>query len=348
MEFVLCTGASLCVLAPGLFAMATRDRTALFLRYREEACALHGSPSRLRSRAPTHPSDDGGTPPTSFSAPVKRARTGTQEPAWLHTYRDLVGDLAEIDKTLTGLSALFAKHLLPSFGDGDHSALELQISTLSGELTQMLHGAEEKIRGIGKASQHGDDEALVRRNVQKRFANELQEMSMTFRRKQKEYLSELQGQREAVGEAESVIGSSSASASASRGAPMQGSSSVLVDLGDERGLRGSTFSDAQVVREDDHSEMAAERSREITKIAANINDLATIVKDLATLVVDQGTVLDRVDYNVEEVRVTTKNAVRELKIADRYQRKRHAFWCIVFLAIGCGFMLCLLLLKWFG
>lgn len=322
--------------------MATRDRTALFLRYREEATALHGTSSHLRARAQAN---DGSNLSSSLPKPVKRARTGAPDPPWLHMYRDLVGDLAEIDKTLSRLSSLFAKHLLPSFGDGDHSALELQISTLSGEFTQMLHGAEERIRGIGNAGE-SDEAAVVRRNIQKRFATELQEMSVTFRKKQKEYLSELRGQREAVGDSSEIMGGFSGSA-ASLTTSVAGDS-VLVDLGDDRGLHGTTFSNEQIVRESDHSTIAEERAREIAKIAANINDLATIVKDLSALVVDQGTILDRVDYNVEEVRITTKNAVRELKIAERYQRKRHAFWCIVFLAIGCGLMLCLLLLKWFS
>lgn len=316
--------------------MATRDRTALFLRYREEARALHGEPQKpLRSRS-RPPADSAPAPrnlpnPPSISASVKRSRTGLQEPAWLHMYRDLVGDVAEVEKALSRLSALYAKHLLPSFGDGDHAAVEAAILELASELTQMLHSAEGKIRHIG-AAPDGDGDALVRRNVQKRFATQLQDLSMAFRRKQKEYLRELQGQREVTGET---------------GAAGGAAADVRVDfLGEGRGGGGTAFADAQVYRVDE--EANDERTREIAKIAANINDLATIVKELATLVVDQGTILDRVDYNVEEVRSTTRDAVRELRIADRYQRKRHAFWCIIFLAIGCGVMLCLLLLKWFG
>jgi syntaxin 16 len=320
--------------------MATRERTALFLRYREEARALHGEPSRLRSRSrlPANGAPEAAAPP--LPGPVKRARTGAQEPEWLFIYKDLVGDMAEVDKTLTRLSALYARHLLPSFGDGDHAALEADIRALAAELTRMLHGAESKVRHVGAAAEAGD-EALVRRNVQKRFATQLQDLSMTFRRKQKDYLSELRGQREAVGDG-------SPTADGGIGVDASGSTGVLVDLGDSRSFGGTAFADAQLERVDDRSALAEGRAREIAKIAANINDLASIVKDLATLVVDQGTLLDRVDYNVEEVQATTKDAVRELRIADRYQRKRHAFWCIVFLAIGCGVMLCLLLLRWFG
>lgn len=313
--------------------MASRDRTALFLRYREEASALHGSPAKLRSRNAAAGGVAEGAKPHAGSV-VRRARTGSQEPEWMFIHKDLMGDIAEIETTLNRLSSLYAKHLLPSFGDGDHAALESDIRVLATELTQMVHGAEGKIRRIGAKTDAGDD-ALVRRNVQKRFATQLQDFSMTFRRKQKDYLSELQGQRDAIG-----------------------SSSVAIDLHCEMEptdaqesarLRESSAANSQVRSEHEDSRLAAEeRSREISKIAANINDLASIVKDLATLVVDQGTVLDRVDYNVEEVRTTTKDAVRELRIADRYQKKRHAFWCIVILSVACGILFCLLLLKWFS
>lgn len=305
-------------------SMATRDRTALFLRYREEASALHSGPTTLRSRS--HPSSTSPSDTKSLSdSTVKRARTGNQEPGWLFIHKDLVGDIAEIEKTLVRLSALYSKHLLPSFGEGDHAALESDIRVLASELTQMLHGAEGKIRHIGTTS-NADDDALVRRNVQKRYATQLQDFSMTFRRKQKEYLSELQGQREAIG-----------------------ANSVAIDFENQNQPGGSRNADLDLQLQRDRKVdnfAAEERSQEIAKIAANINDLASIVKDLATLVVDQGTVLDRVDYNVEEVCTTTKDAVRELRIADRYQRKRHAFWCIVILAIACGILFCMLLLKW--
>ena len=43
------------------------------------------------------------------------------------------------------------------------------------------------------------------------------------------------------------------------------------------------------------------RDQEIQHIARSIEELSQIFKELAVLVIDQGTVLDRIDFNMEQV-----------------------------------------------
>jgi len=57
-----------------------------------------------------------------------------------------------------------------------------------------------------------------------------------------------------------------------------------------------------------------QREREITDIAKGIIELADIFKELQTMVIDQGTMLDRIDYNVERMTVDVKAADKELTV----------------------------------
>ena len=65
------------------------------------------------------------------------------------------------------------------------------------------------------------------------------------------------------------------------------------------------------------------RDREITEIAKSIAQLAELFKDLSSLVIDQGTLLDSVEYNIEQTSVHVAEAVTELKIAARYVFNHH-------------------------
>ena len=63
------------------------------------------------------------------------------------------------------------------------------------------------------------------------------------------------------------------------------------------------------------------RDRELREIAKSISQLAELFKDLSALVIDQGTVLDSVEYNIEQTAVQMEDAVRELDTATKYVRK---------------------------
>lgn len=58
----------------------------------------------------------------------------------------------------------------------------------------------------------------------------------------------------------------------------------------------------------------AQREREINDIAKGIIELSDIFRELQTMIIDQGTMLDRIDYNIERMATEVKSADKELKV----------------------------------
>jgi syntaxin 16 len=59
----------------------------------------------------------------------------------------------------------------------------------------------------------------------------------------------------------------------------------------------------------------------------------------------QGTVLDRIDFNIEQAADRVGAAVVELNKANEYQKKSKTMMCIYLLLLLCGVMVIILILK---
>jgi syntaxin 16 len=101
----------------------------------------------------------------------------------------------------------------------------------------------------------------------------------------------------------------------------------------------------QRLRHDPNEALIAQREREIEDIAQGIIELANIFQELQSMVIDQGSMLDRIDYNVERMAADVKEADKELKVASGYQRKSIKRKIMLLLAILIAGVFILLSLK---
>lgn len=181
---------------------------------------------------------------------------------------------------------------------------------------------------------------VVTKNIQKSLAKKLQEASLEFRSSQREYMHTLKAQKENGG-----LGVGG----------QNGLNNILSELVEEseRDLKkvslmssaGGGFTEEQLLELEIEEAIVNERDQEITHIAQNIEELSQIFKELAVLVIDQGTLLDRIDYNMEQVVERTSQGVTQLMKAEENQKSSTSFRCIVILLVLIFLMLLILIFK---
>ena len=86
----------------------------------------------------------------------------------------------------------------------------------------------------------------------------------------------------------------------------------------DKSFSQSTIQQSAQKRLNNNDQAIAQREHEINDIAKGIIELSDIFKDLQTMVIDQGTMLDRIDYNVERMTVDVKAADKELIVVSGF------------------------------
>ena len=70
-----------------------------------------------------------------------------------------------------------------------------------------------------------------------------------------------------------------------------------------------------------HESQINARNKSIDSLLESINELSSIFKDLQTVVQEQGTILDRIDYNIDIASDNTKNAYGHINEANKLQKQ---------------------------
>jgi syntaxin 16 len=340
---------ALCDRVPGNANTAVNS----FISYRQSY--THHPASRSK------PGRSGGNDPNSESAGLLGPGDGDGDaviemdllpPRWLDIQDDITLQLADVSRTMKKLDQLHAKHVLPGFDDESVKAREeREIEDLTLEVTRGFSSCQAAIKRIDKLVQEQaktqahrggltkEDETMAC-NLKMSLASRVSEVSTTFRKKQTAYLKKLRSLGGMSASLDSRAGTPSVAANPYTDPAMQDSES------DRSSAQTTLLQTAQVRRRTGVYDAAIEhREREIEKIAQGVIDLSNIFQDLQSMVIDQGSLLDRVDYNVERTAEHVKAADKELNVATGYQKKttkRKIMLLLILLVVG---MFILVLIK---
>lgn len=257
-------------------------------------------------------------------------------PRWLDIQDDITTSLSDISTKMKKLDQLHAKHVLPGFDDDTVKAREERdIEALTQDITRGFGDCQRRIRRIDtllreQGASTTKSEETMARNLQISLAARVGDASSLFRKKQAAYLKKLR----------SLGGLSTPLPEPGRSAtPNPYTDPALQDSESDAYSAQTTLQQTQSLRRrtGTHDAAIAQREQEIEKIAQGVIDLSAIFQELNSMVIDQGSLLDRIDYNVERTAEHTREAEKELRVATGYQKrstKRKVMLLLILLVVG--------------
>ncbi|KAJ8303132.1 hypothetical protein KUTeg_019528, partial [Tegillarca granosa] len=280
--------------------MATRSLTEVFILMRNNA---------LQSRHMfSEQIADDRQALVSSSRDIEMGLTSSKSsrlpPEWVDGVEEIQYDISRIKQKMKELNTLHDKHLnRPTLDDNVHEEHAIEIMTQ--DITQMFSKCQRLVQQINTRSLQGSgQEKKLSKNIVSSLVRTLQEMSTNFRKSQSAYLKKLKSREE---RSQEFFGTDSAI--------MTEETNLLVDEYDK------SFTGAQKQMVEENTLFTQHREKEITQIVRSITDLNEIFKDLSAMVVDQGSILDRIDYNVEHATVQVEKGLQQLQKAEKYQKK---------------------------
>ncbi|XP_071785497.1 syntaxin-16-like isoform X1 [Asterias amurensis] len=242
-------------------------------------------------------------------------------PEWVDAVEEISYDTTRIQQKVKELGLLHDKHLTrPTLDDSMEEEHAIEIATQ--EITQMFHRCQRAIQAIGGKSRYASgQEQKVTKNIMSSLAGRLQELSINFRKSQSNYLKRMKSREE---RSKHFFDTNLSPGSAI----MTEEDIIEDDLLYDRG-----FTDTQMQMVEDNNTVVEQREKEITHIVQSIVDLNEIFRDLASMVVEQGTVLDRIDYNVDKTATKVEQGLKQLQKAEKYQKKNRKMFIIMILSV---------------
>ncbi|KAG6034873.1 hypothetical protein E4U41_006343 [Claviceps citrina] len=267
-------------------------------------------------------------------------------PRWADASDEIAELLVKVATSGQQLEKLHQKHVLPGFNDDEAKKREeAQIDHVTQQITKSFHECQRRIQRIDQLVRESKQsgtlskaEETIAKNLQISLATRVQEASASFRKKQSAYLKKLRH-----------MGGLGNFTPADRSCTPQPGSDVNPSLKESDADRSFCQSTLQAASQQKlrytNDAAISQREREIEDIAQGIIELSDLFRDLQNMVIDQGTLLDRIDYNVERMYEDVKGADQELNVASGYQRKTTKRKIILLLMIVIVGLLILLFIK---
>ena len=216
------------------------------------------------------------------------------------------------------------QRLIPKFDDEENKKLNKSIKELSAEMTLELKDCQKILKEIIADKTDEDDTLLnnlnskqIKQNMKQNIITKINEFTKKFKLNQELYNNKFN---------DFVIDEDIANKSFS-----------MKKNEEEENKNSNDFLSTQ----ENYSQLR-KRDQDLTNLLNSVNELAQIFKDMQTLVMEQGTILDRIDYNIEVASTNISKGKKNITKADKYM-KNNCFRNVIIVLIVIIFIEALLL-----
>lgn len=251
------------------------------------------------------------------------------QPGWLSEIQQIDKNIKTIQEKISEFKILNSKRLKVTFNN-DEKKQEREIDFITNEITSIFKQSENilnKFANKWKDKNISQTERKICNNIQIAMAKKLQNLSLSFQASQKEYLKKLQEQKNICGDDSFKFLNEQKS------------------MNDDLKKIDSGFGVVEMQILQNTESIIDEREQEIIKIAKSIEELAVIFKELHVFVIDQGTILDRIDYNMDHAIENMQEGRKQLQVAEKHQKSAMSFRCIIVMCVLIALLILILVFK---
>ena len=190
---------------------------------------------------------------------------------------------------------------MPKFDEEENKTLNKSINSTVSVITDKIHECENSITALSLEKTNDDMQAQLKDNMKLYLITQFSEFTRHFKYNQEIYIrkyNELGGGED-------------------------------LDKRDNNEIQNENY-----LLKTEKVNQLKRRDTELGELLNSMNNLTSTFRDLKNLVMEQGTVLDRIDYNIDIAAINTAKGKQHLMKASELQKKscfRNAMLALVFI-----------------
>ena len=181
------------------------------------------------------------------------------------------------------------RRVVPKFDEEENKSLNKNIKNIVSDIGNQIHNCEQSIDSLSREKTNNEIQKQLKDNMKLYLTTLFSEFTRHYKYNQEIYIrkyKELGGGEEEF----------------------------------EKQINNEIRNENYLLKTEKISNLER-RDTEIGELLKSMNNLASTFKDLKTLVMEQGTILDRIDYNIDEAAINTSKGKQHLMRASELQKK---------------------------